>query len=53
GLGYRIFLVRRYFAMDIIIPYVVWITLLAVISDWVLRLLQARAFPWFAGAARS
>ena len=30
GLGYRIFLVRRYLAMDVIFPYVVWITLLAV-----------------------
>ena len=29
GLGYRIFLVRRYLAMDIILPYVAWITLLA------------------------
>ncbi len=26
GLGYRIFLVRRYLAMDVILPYVVWIT---------------------------
>ncbi len=31
GLGYRIFLVRRYLAMDVILPYVVWITLLAVL----------------------
>lgn len=31
GLGYRIFLVRRYLSMDVIFPYVVWITLLAVI----------------------
>ncbi len=28
GLGYRIFLVRRYLAMDVILPYVAWITLL-------------------------
>ncbi len=46
GLGYRIFLVRRYLAMDVILPYVVWITLLAVASDLLLRLLRARAFPW-------
>ncbi|GAB0117787.1 ABC transporter permease [Acidisoma sp. 7E03] len=50
GLGYRIFLVRRYFAMDIILPYVAWITLLAFAADMALRLLQRRAFPWFAGA---
>lgn len=52
GLGYRIFLVRRYLAMDVIIPYVVWITFLAFLMDAGLRLLQNRAFPWFA-AARS
>ena len=46
GLGYRIFLVRRYLAMDVILPYVVWITLLAVLSDFGLRVLRARAFRW-------
>lgn len=46
GLGYRIFLVRRYLAMDVILPYVVWITLLAVTSDLLLRVLRARAFRW-------
>jgi NitT/TauT family transport system permease protein len=49
GLGYRIFLVRRYLAMDVILPYVVWITLLAFAMDWLLRLLRAKAFAW-AGA---
>lgn len=48
GLGYRIFLVRRYLAMDVIIPYVVWITLLAFLMDWFLKTLRARAFPWHA-----
>jgi NitT/TauT family transport system permease protein len=46
GLGYRIFLVRRYLAMDVILPYVVWITLLAFLMDYMLKLLRARAFPW-------
>jgi NitT/TauT family transport system permease protein len=46
GLGYRIFLVRRYLAMDVILPYVAWITLLAVGADLLLRLLRARAFHW-------
>ena len=50
GLGYRIFLVRRYLSMDVILPYVVWITLLAFLMDLGLRLLQRRAFPWFAQA---
>lgn len=46
GLGYRIFLVRRYLAMDVILPYVAWITVLAVLTDWLLRRLRARAFGW-------
>lgn len=46
GLGYRIFLVRRYLAMDVILPYVVWITLLAYLLDRALLLLSRRAFPW-------
>ena len=46
GLGYRIFLVRRYLAMDVILPYVVWITVLALLTDFALRMLRARAFRW-------
>jgi len=46
GLGYRIFLVRRYLAMDVILPYVVWITLLAFLTDWTLRLIRRTACPW-------
>ncbi len=46
GLGYRIFLVRRYLAMDVILTYVMWITLLAFVIDWALRRLSRRAFPW-------
>ncbi len=50
GLGYRIFLVRRYMAMDVILPYVVWITLLAWAMDLGLRQLTRLAFPWYEGA---
>jgi NitT/TauT family transport system permease protein len=50
GLGYRIFLVRRYLAMDIIIPYVMWITFLAFVLDAALATLQRVLFPWFQGA---
>ena len=50
GLGYRIFLVRRYLAMDVILPYVVWITLLAWLMDLGLRRLTQLAFPWFEGS---
>lgn len=34
GLGYRIFVVRRYVAMEIIIPYVIWMTLLLFLADY-------------------
>jgi NitT/TauT family transport system permease protein len=47
GLGYRIFLVRRFLSMDVIIPYVLWITLLAWLMDIALAMLQRRLFPWF------
>lgn len=50
GLGYRIFLVRRYMAMDVILPYVVWITLLAWLMDLGLRRATQLCFPWYAGA---
>ena len=53
GLGYRIFLVRRYLAMDIILPYVAWISLLAVLLDFVLAQTSRRIFPWAHPARQS
>jgi NitT/TauT family transport system permease protein len=53
GLGYRIFLVRRFLDMDVILPYVAWITLLAFALDLALRLINRVVFPWYgAGATR-
>ncbi|WP_417308558.1 ABC transporter permease, partial [Devosia sp.] len=46
GLGYRIFLVRRYLSMDVIFTYVAWITLLAVLMNLALDWLRDSAFPW-------
>lgn len=46
GLGYRIFLVRRYLSMEIILPYVAWIAALAIAMDWALRLISQRGFAW-------
>lgn len=46
GLGYRIFIVRRYLAMDVILTYVLWITLLAFTLDWLLKKLSQKLFPW-------
>lgn len=47
GLGYRIFLVRRYLDMSVILPYVVWITLLAFFMDLALRKLSKKLFKWY------
>src|SRR4029434_2673465 len=46
GLGYRIFLVRRYLSMDVILPYVAWITLMAVATDTLIAALARRLYPW-------
>jgi NitT/TauT family transport system permease protein len=46
GLGYRIFLVRRFLAMDIILPYVAWISVLALIFDACLAALSRWLYPW-------
>lgn len=46
GLGYRIFLMRRYLAMDVILPYVFWITFLAFTLDFILRITQRGLFRW-------
>ncbi len=53
GLGYRIFLVRRYMSMDIILPYVAWIALLAFAMDWSLKALSQWLFPWYFGIGTS
>ncbi|MBI4425252.1 MAG: ABC transporter permease [Elusimicrobia bacterium] len=47
GLGYRIFLVRRYLAMDVIIPYTLWITFLGFSLDFGLKELTRRLYPWY------
>lgn len=52
GLGYRIFLVRRYMSMDVILPYVAWITLLAFLLDWLLNTISKKCFAWHHQEAR-
>ncbi|MFV0576847.1 MAG: ABC transporter permease [Vibrio sp.] len=47
GLGYRIFLVRRYMSMDVILPYVLWISILAYLMDWALKQLSLKTSPWY------
>ncbi|MCU4652012.1 ABC transporter permease subunit [Roseibacterium sp. SDUM158016] len=46
GLGYRVFLVRRFLAMDVILNYVAWITLLAFLIDWALARASRYFYPW-------
>jgi NitT/TauT family transport system permease protein len=46
GLGFRIFLVRRYIAMEIIIPYVIWMSLLAFLADFLVRLWIKKRYQW-------
>ncbi|MCP3958522.1 MAG: ABC transporter permease subunit [bacterium] len=46
GLGYRIFVVRRYIAMDIIIPYVIWMSLLAYLADLGVRYFVRWRYHW-------
>ncbi len=53
GLGYRIFLVRRYLAMDVILPYVLWITFLGFVMDWLLRQALLRFYPWYSAGEKT
>jgi NitT/TauT family transport system permease protein len=53
GLGYRIFLVRRYLSMDVILPYVAWITLLGFMFDWLLRRWLRWQFQWYVASKRN
>jgi len=52
GLGYRIFLLRRYLAMDLIIPYVLWITIIGFSFDWLLKKVIAWEYSWYLVSAR-
>ncbi|HMO21682.1 MAG TPA: ABC transporter permease subunit, partial [Candidatus Melainabacteria bacterium] len=45
GLGYRVFVVKRYVAMDIIIPYVIWATILVFALDLLFQWLESR-YRW-------
>ena len=46
GLGYRIFQSMRYLKMSTILPYVAWISLLAFLADFGLRLWISKMYPW-------
>ena len=47
GLAYRIALLRRHMAMDVIIPYVLWVALLLFLVDLTMRVANRKLHPWF------
>ncbi len=47
GLAYRIALMRRNMAMNVIIPYVMWVALLLFLVDLGMRVVNRRLHPWF------
>ncbi|MFC1644978.1 ABC transporter permease [Patescibacteria group bacterium] len=47
GLGYRIFLMRRGRAMDVIIPYVLWMTILGFLMFWILKKIMQWKYSWY------
>ncbi len=46
GLGYRIFVVRRYIAMEIIIPYVIWMSVILFSADMLVQFWIKKRYPW-------
>jgi len=46
GIGYRIFVVRRYMDMATIFPYVVWISMLAFLVDMAFRAWIKKQYQW-------
>jgi len=46
GIGYRIFVVRRYMDMATIFPYVVWISMLAFLVDMAFRTWISKKYQW-------
>ncbi len=47
GLAFRIALLRRNMAMNVIIPYVMWVALLLFLVDLGMRVLNRKLHPWF------
>jgi NitT/TauT family transport system permease protein len=47
GLAFRIALLRRNMAMNVIIPYVMWVALLLFLVDLGMRTLNRKLHPWF------
>ncbi|MEO1482447.1 MAG: ABC transporter permease subunit [Myxococcota bacterium] len=50
GFGYRIRIQFKKLDMDVVYPYLAMLALFGFFMDWLLRKLQKRAAPWYAGA---
>lgn len=48
GLGYRIYLAKRTMSMDVIIPYVFWMTMIGFGCSWFLLRFVSWRYPWYA-----
>lgn len=47
GLGYRVYLMRRWLDMSVIVPYMLWIALLSFIMLYLLRKTNEICSPWY------
>ena len=47
GFGFRILISQRTTAMDIIIPYVLFMSALVFMADYAMKLWIAKRYPWF------
>ena len=47
GIGYRIFVVRRYMGMNIIIDYILVLALIMFLVDWLFQWAIRKKYPWF------
>jgi NitT/TauT family transport system permease protein len=47
GIGYRIYLVRRFTQMDVIIPYALWVFVLGYTMNFILGFILDRYYPWY------
>ena len=50
GLGYRIYLQQRYMNVALIIPYAIYITLVAYGTDFGLQLVLRKCFRWYSAS---
>jgi NitT/TauT family transport system permease protein len=47
GLGYRTFILKRFMAHDVIIPYIIVVTLIAIVLYYLIELLISKRYPWY------